>query len=82
MTMSGAHRAVSIRVLRAYRGQASGDMTVLTGMAPGDCGFDFETGKQYVVYADRIDAKNLFTSICSGTSQLEHAGPTLRFLRG
>src|SRR5882724_4689320 len=26
MTMSGAHRAVSIRVLRAYRGQASGNM--------------------------------------------------------
>jgi hypothetical protein len=57
-------------------------MTVLTGMGLGDCGFDFETGKQYVVYADRIDAKNLFTSICSGTSQLEHAGPALRFLHG
>ncbi|HTW25306.1 MAG TPA: hypothetical protein VMD78_17015 [Candidatus Baltobacteraceae bacterium] len=82
MTMAGAHRVVSIRLLRSYRGQASGTVVVLTGMGLGDCGFDFETGKQYLVYADRIDPANLFTSICSGTSPIERAGPTLRFLRG
>lgn len=82
MTLAGAHRAVSIRVLRLYRGQAKGTVIVLTGMGLGDCGFDFETGKQYLVYADRIDAVNLFTSICTGTSPVEQAGPALRFLRG
>jgi hypothetical protein len=82
MTMAGAHRVVSIHVVRAYRGQVSGTVIILTGMGLGDCGFDFETGKQYLVYADRIDAVNLFTSICSGTSPVEHAGPALRFLRG
>jgi hypothetical protein len=82
ITMAGAHRVVSVRVLRAYRGQASGTVIILTGMGLGDCGFDFETGKRYLVYADRIDAVNLFTSICSGTSPIEHAGPALRFLRG
>src|SRR5271156_577865 len=49
MTMRGAHRAVSVRVLQAYRGQISGTVTVLTGMGLGDCGFDFETGKQYLL---------------------------------
>ncbi|HTP67906.1 MAG TPA: hypothetical protein VMJ35_03305 [Dongiaceae bacterium] len=82
MTPGGTHRAVSVRVLHVYRGQVSGNVIVLTGMGIGDCGFDFETGKQYLVYADRIDAESLFTSICTGTSSSEQAGPALRFLRG
>jgi len=80
--IAGPYRVVSIQVLRAYRGQAAGTVIVLTGMGYGDCGFDFETGKQYLVYADRIDSERLSTSICTGTSPVEHAGPALRFLRG
>ncbi|MFI5097720.1 MAG: carboxypeptidase-like regulatory domain-containing protein [Candidatus Acidiferrales bacterium] len=82
MTTAGTHRAVYFQVVRAYRGLASEKVAVLTGIGLGDCGFDFETGKQYLVYADRIDADKLFTSICTGTSSLEQAGPALRFLRG
>ena len=82
MTEFGSHRAVTFNVLRAYRGNASGNVSVLTGLGGGDCGFDFETGKQYLVYASRINTEILFTSICSGTSSLEDAGPALRFLRG
>lgn len=82
MTGFGSHREVTFNVLRAYRGNASGSITVLTGLGGGDCGFDFETGKQYLVYASRVNTEVLFTSICSGTSSLEDAGPALRFLRG
>lgn len=82
MTMEGTHRRVYFQGVHAYRGLAAEETTVLTGMGLGDCGFDFETGKQYLVFAVRIDADNLFTSICTGTSSLEHAGPALRFLRG
>jgi hypothetical protein len=82
MTGFGGHRAVTFNVLRAYRGDASGKVSVLTGLGGGDCGFDFETGKQYLVYASRVNTEILFTSICSGTSSLEEAGPALRFLRG
>lgn len=82
MTVYGAHRIVTIRVSRAYRGQTEGRTTVLTGMGGGDCGFDFETGKDYLVYADSIDGGILFTSICTGTAPLEEAGPALRLLRG
>lgn len=71
-----------MNVLRAYRGNASGKVIVLTGLGGGDCGFDFETGKQYLVYASRVNTEILFTSICSGTSSLEEAGPALRYLRG
>jgi hypothetical protein len=41
---------------------------VTTGWGNGDCGFDFEVGKEYVVYAS--DEGQLETSICSGTSLL------------
>jgi hypothetical protein len=79
---SADYRAVSIRVRRSYRGKASGTVTMLTGVGGVDCGFDFVTGQEYLVYAERDKSGVLFTSICSGTSLLDHAGPALRFLRG
>jgi hypothetical protein len=75
-------RAIRFRVLRAYRGDVSGMVTVLTGSGDADCGFDFDTGSQYLVYADRVDDNTLRTSICSGTSLSQHAAPALRVLRG
>src|SRR5689334_20873381 len=82
MTTMGGHRLVTVRVLRVYRGHVSGTVTVITGLAGSDCGFDFETGKQFLIYADRQRSGNLFTSICHGTSGMERAGPALRLLRG
>jgi len=82
MTEFGSHRAVTFNILRAYRGGVVSSVTVLTGLGGGDCGVDFETGKKYLVYASRVNTETLFTSICSGTSSLEEAGPALRFLRG
>jgi hypothetical protein len=77
-----AQRAISFRVLRAYRGDVPGLVTVLTGSGDADCGFDFDTGSQYLVYVDRVDANTLHTSICTGTSLSQHAAPALRVLRG
>jgi hypothetical protein len=82
MTVQGEHRAVSVRVLRSYRGSATGTVRVLTGNGGGDCGFDFETGARYLVYAQEISRGTFFTSICSGTAPLDQAGPALRLLRG
>jgi hypothetical protein len=53
------HRVVFVRVLRSDRGEAAGTVRVLTGSGEGDCGFDFETGRQYLVYADRDHNENL-----------------------
>jgi hypothetical protein len=75
------HRVVSLRVLHSYRGEAAGTVRVLTGSGVGDCGFDFETGSQYLVYADKGDDENLVTSICTGTSLFAHANVALRTLR-
>jgi len=75
-------RSISFRVLRTYRGDVSGLVTVLTASDDADCGFDFDTGSQYLVYADRVDVSTLHTSICTGTSLSQHAAPALRVLRG
>ncbi len=76
------HRIVSLRVLRSYRGEAAGTVSVLTGIGEGDCGFDFETGSQYLVYADKVEDGTLITSICTGTSLLVHSESAMRALRG
>jgi hypothetical protein len=82
MTSYGTHRVVAIRIARSYRGEVRSIATVFTGIGQGDCGFDFETGKEYLVYAESVGGTLLFTSICTGTAPLEHAGPALRLLRG
>lgn len=72
------HRVVSLRVLRSYRGEAAGTVRVWTGIGEGDCGFDFDTGSQYLVYADKVEDGTLITSICTGTSLLVHSESAMR----
>jgi hypothetical protein len=70
---SGAH---------LYRGEPNGDLVVATGLGMGDCGYPFEPGQSYLVYAWPEDSGGLATSICSGTRPLENAQTALRLLRG
>jgi hypothetical protein len=82
MTGYGAHRVVAMVVSHVYRGQSERRVTILTGFGEGDCGFDFETANEYLVYADIMEGGNLFTSICTGTAPVTQAGAALRLLRG
>ncbi len=62
---------VSLQVLHSYRGDRRKPMRLSTGLGGGDCGFDFEVGKQNLVYAFRDEAGKLSTSISTGTERLE-----------
>jgi hypothetical protein len=77
------HRLVTIRALRVYRGPSEERFVVRTGMGGGDCGFDFETGEQYLVFAERDgnESADLSTNHCSQTGPLQDSGPMLRVLR-
>ena len=77
------YRLVTIRATRVYRGPREEKFAVRTGMGNGDCGFDFETGGQYIVFAyhDR-EGKGLSTNWCTDTGSLEDSGAMLRVLRG
>jgi hypothetical protein len=59
------------RVQTSWKGPVEDETAVYTGMWSGDCGFPFETGRRYLVYAvkDRHD-RGLFTSTCTRTIEL------------
>jgi hypothetical protein len=47
----------------------------------GDCGFDFQTGETYLVYANNEESSNyLFTGSCTRTRRLSDAGNDLAYL--
>ena len=67
-------------VMKAWKGVVSRRVVILTGRGSGDCGFQFETGVDYVVYAWPGGKSGCQTSICSRTRKLEHASDDLEFL--
>ena len=77
-------RAVTLRVGGAWKGVRSETVTLVTGWGGGDCGFLFETGEAYLVYAYRrrgvIGEPPLATSICSRTVELAAAAADVRAL--
>jgi hypothetical protein len=76
-------RAVTFRVDRAWKGVDAETATVLTGSGGGDCGYGFEAGKPYLVYAGRWRGEAgapLATSICTRTGALSLAGSDVREL--
>lgn len=65
----------SFKVSRGFIG-ATADQTidVHTGFGFGDCGFPFEKGEEYIVYAYQYgDSKDLSTGICTRTTHISRA---------
>jgi hypothetical protein len=73
---------ISFDILRSYRGAKQKNIRIRTGVGGGDCGFDFEAGEQYLVYAFADESGQLSTGICSGTALLEQSRANLSYLRG
>src|SRR5436189_2630892 len=65
-------------VSRAFLGVKKGDVvSVHTGFGFGDCGFPFEKGEDYVVYASENNGI-LRTGICSRTRHISDADDELK----
>src|SRR6202000_1556667 len=71
---------VTFSAVHTYRGETGKEVSVKTGLGMGDCGFDFQKGNRYLVFAHKEDTGDLTTSICTGTSLLKDAGNSLRLL--
>jgi hypothetical protein len=54
---------------------------IRTGMGGGDCGYAFQQGERYVVYADQDKDGLLVTGICSRTAPVDGAQEDLAYLR-
>ncbi|WP_321477717.1 carboxypeptidase-like regulatory domain-containing protein [uncultured Paludibaculum sp.] len=76
-------RLVRLRVGSVLHGIADGqgEIEVGTGRGGGDCGYLFEVGREYVVYAVWNRDGWLETSICSGTRPLSDAATDLAYFR-
>lgn len=61
---------VTLEVLEVWKGVDRSIVQVHTGMGGGDCGFNFEEGKEYVVYASSGEGELLEVYICSLTGLL------------
>jgi hypothetical protein len=75
------NRLVTFDVKRAYRGLDGKTVTeIVTGSGGGDCGYDFQQGEQYLVYAFSHPATGkLYAGICSRTRRLAEAGDDLDY---
>ena len=77
-------RIVTMAVTEEFQGLGGDDeVEVRTGAGGGDCGFDFQEGATYLVYANAsAQTGRLETGICSRTEQVDLAAADLAYLRG
>jgi hypothetical protein len=70
---------VKFRVEKYWKGVLTTEMIVVTGRGGGDCGYRFEVGARYLIFAYGGDTK-LETNICQRTKGLEEATEDLKLL--
>jgi len=77
-------KIVTMRVQERFLGlEREREVEVRTGAGGGDCGFDFQRNRNYLVYAGRsVMTGRLETGICSRTALEEQAQEDLEYLRG
>jgi hypothetical protein len=79
--MWDARRVFALAVGRVFTGSIIGKQTdIATGNGGGDCGYEFEVGRTYLVYASRDTAGILSTHLCTRTKLLDDAKDDLTYL--
>jgi hypothetical protein len=75
--------AVHLTSDQVFRGDLGGrEIDVMTGFGQGDCGYPFEVGKKYLVYASRWEKdQRLYSGLCSRTRLLTEAEEDLAYFR-
>ncbi|HEV3198856.1 MAG TPA: carboxypeptidase-like regulatory domain-containing protein [Bryobacteraceae bacterium] len=76
-------RVVRIQVADVLSGvdPAEKQIEIVTGQGGGDCGYGFQVGVEYVVYAYKNAEGRLETGICTRTRTLAQAAEDLDYLR-
>ncbi|MEO8368863.1 MAG: carboxypeptidase-like regulatory domain-containing protein [Candidatus Solibacter sp.] len=82
-TLARPLRTVRMQVREVLSGIGPGqkEIEVGTGMGGGDCGFGFQVGTDYVVYAYKNAEGRLETGICSRTRLLSQAAEDVEYIR-
>ena len=80
---SSSKRVVRIQIAEVLTGVDPGqkEIEILTGRGGGDCGYSFQSGVDYIIYAYKNSEGRLETGICSRTRPLTQAAEDLAYLR-
>lgn len=71
---------VTFAVQEYWKGVFSEPLVIQTGQGDGDCGYPFEEGKEYLVYAYADENDDLHANICSRTALVSDAEKDLATL--
>ncbi|MCG8349367.1 MAG: hypothetical protein MI924_16495 [Chloroflexales bacterium] len=71
-TSSADFVTVNFEVSEVWKGTIHQTVTIRTSGSSASCGFEFQTGNSYLVYAGAVDTE-LHTSLCSRTALLANA---------
>lgn len=75
-------KSVKFTVTESFRGVKENSVEIITGRGGGDCGYPFEAGKEYLVYAnENKETGKLGTGICARTRPIEKAEEDLQYFR-
>jgi hypothetical protein len=75
-------RLVRFEVAQIFRGELTAKAEIVTGWGGGDCGYRFNDGETYLVYASRNKQdRRLHSSICTRTRPISQAAEDLDFIR-
>lgn len=81
---NGYKKKILFDVSTIWKGESQSQAIITTGQGGGDCGFDFQEGVEYLVYANPSsmygDDDDLVTIICDRTTELKDAGDDLKVL--
>ncbi|HYO14304.1 MAG TPA: hypothetical protein VE685_14000 [Thermoanaerobaculia bacterium] len=67
VTALETQREVRIRVEMVWKGTPCGEITIFTPLSEDFCGFNFQTGVSYLVYAEQLQQGELSTNLCTRT---------------
>lgn len=79
VTPAPGNNQVVLRVEGVYKGAKCGEVTIVTASDEAACGYTFQVGTSYLVYADKQKGK-LSTNLCSRTKPTSTASEDLTAL--
>lgn len=65
-------RRFTVKVKKIYKGSLGDAVFIYTGNGDSDCGYRFEIGSRYLIYASEYDGR-LSTNKCTRTSRMKYA---------
>lgn len=71
---------VIFEVQSTWKGVTTSQVRIVTESNSAACGFDFQQGKSYLVYASYHEGNELYTHLCTRTTGLANAGDDLALL--